>query len=75
MFVVAAMLALTGSMAQADDSLESQVHDAAVKACAAKIGDSRRMAFYGAVYDQCVQTVTTDTLAKMHAKDGTKDKT
>jgi hypothetical protein len=71
-FAVAATLALTVSMAQADDStdLASRVHDAAVKACADKVGDNRRMSFYGAVYEHCVDTVTADTLAKMkQAKD------
>ena len=72
------MLALGVSTAQADDfadSLASRIHDAAVKACAAKIGDNRRMSFYGAVFDHCVEGVTADALAKMRAKDGTKDKT
>ena len=66
-FAVAASLALTISIAQADDAsdLASRVHDAAVKACADKVGDGRRMSFYGAVFDHCVETVTADTLAKI----------
>jgi hypothetical protein len=76
-FAVATILALTVSVAQADDSadLTARVHDAAVKACAAKVGDNRRMSFYGAVFDHCVENVTADTLASIHAKEGTKDKT
>ena len=77
-FAVTAMLALTVSMAQADDSpdLTARVHDAAVKACADKVGggESRRMSFYGAVFDHCVETVTADTLASIHAKQAAKDK-
>jgi hypothetical protein len=73
-FAVATFLALAVSAALADDSLESRVHDAAVKACAAKVGDNRRMSFYGAVYDHCVETVTADTLASMKAKEAAKDK-
>jgi hypothetical protein len=78
MFAVAAMLALGVCTAQADesaDSLAAPIHDAAVRACAAKIGDNRRMSFYGAVYDHCVEGVTADALAKLRAQDGTKDKT
>jgi hypothetical protein len=74
-FAVATFLALAISAAQADDSLESRVHDAAVKACAAKVGDNRRMSFYGAVFDHCVESVTADTLASMRAKQDAKDKT
>ena len=73
-FAVATFLTLAVAAAQADDSLEARVHDAAVKACAAKVGDNRRMSFYGAVFDRCVETVTADTLASMHAKQDAKDK-
>ena len=74
-FAVATFLALAVTAAQADDSLEARVHDAAVKACAAKVGDNRRMSFYGAVFDHCVETVTADTLASIHSKQDAKDKT
>jgi hypothetical protein len=77
MFAVSAMLALTVSIAQADDvadALTARVHEAAVKACADKVGDNRRMSFYGAVFDHCVENVTADTLASIRAKQAAKDK-
>ena len=39
-FAIAAILVLAASSAQAEDSLSTRIHDAAVKACAAKIGDN-----------------------------------
>ena len=47
-FAIAAILVLAASSAQAEDTLSTRVHDAAVKACAAKIGDNLPISYYRA---------------------------
>jgi len=67
-FAAAAILTLAVSSAQADDSLTTRIHDAAVKACAAKVGDNLPLSYYRALSAHCVDRVTTMTLASIHAK-------
>ncbi|HEX4271964.1 MAG TPA: hypothetical protein VHZ32_11280 [Rhizomicrobium sp.] len=67
-FAIAATTLLTVSAAQADDSLTARVHDAAVKACAAKIGDNLPISYYRALSTHCADRVTADALARIRAK-------
>ena len=67
-FAIAAILSLSVSAAQAEDSLVSRVHDAAIKACAAKVGASLPLTFYGPIHAHCVDRVSTDALASIRAK-------
>ena len=66
-FAVAAMLSLA-SAAQAEDSLATRVHDAAVKACAAKIGDNLPITYYRALSAHCVDRVSAIALANIRAR-------
>jgi hypothetical protein len=66
-FAVAAILSLTTEV-QADDSLPTRVHDAAVKACAAKIGDNLPITYYRALSAHCVDRVSADALASIRAR-------
>ena len=67
-FTIAAVLVLAASSAQAEDSLSTRIHDAAVKACAAKIGDNLPISYYRAFSAHCVERVTTMTMASIAAK-------
>lgn len=66
-FAIAAILVLAASSAQAEDNLSTRVHDAAVKACAAKIGDNLPVSYYRAFSSRCVDRVTTMTMATITA--------
>ena len=66
-FAVAAILSLTAVTAQADD-LNSRIHDAAVKVCAAKIGANLPISYYRALNAHCVDRVTAMTIASIAAK-------
>ena len=69
-FAIAAILstaALTSAV-QAEDSLAARIHDAAEKACSAKVGASLPMTFYRAVTAHCVDRVSTDALASIRAR-------
>ncbi len=67
-FAVAAIFTLTAVAAQADDTLASRVHDAAVKACAAKVGDNLPISYYRALSAHCADRVTADALATITAR-------
>lgn len=67
-FAIAAILVLAASSAQAEDSLSTRIHDAAVKACAAKIGDNLPISYYRAFSAHCVDRVITMTMASIAAK-------
>jgi hypothetical protein len=67
-FAVAAILALAASSAQAEDSLTTRIHDAAVRACAAKIGDNLPISYYRAFSAHCVDRVSTTALATIRAR-------
>ena len=66
-FAVAAILSLAAASAQADD-LNTRIHNAAVKACAAKVGDNLPISYYRALSAHCVDRVTTMALASIAAK-------
>ena len=67
-FAVAAILSLAVSAAQADDSLVTRVHDAAVRVCAAKVGASLPLTFYRAINAHCVDNVSSDAMARIRAR-------
>ena len=72
MFMTVAVLALAISAAQAEDSLASRTHDAAVRACAVKIGASRPITMYRGFTEYCVNRVSADALAKYQANASAK---
>ncbi len=69
-FAVAAILVLAVSSAQAEDSLTTRIYDAAMKACAAKVGDNLPISYYRALIaplrGQCEATAA---MASMHARE------
>ena len=67
-FALATILALTVSAAQAEDTLDTRVHNAAVKACTAKVGASLPITFYRAITVHCTDRVTTEALASIRAR-------
>ena len=68
-FAVAAIISLTAvAAAQADDSLSTRVHDAAVKVCAAKVGDNLPLSYYRALTSHCADRVSADALATIRAR-------
>jgi hypothetical protein len=67
-FAVAAFLALAASSAQAEDTLATRIHDAAVKACAAKIGDNLPISYYRALSANCADRVSAEALATIRSK-------
>ena len=67
-FAVAAILSLTALSAQAEDNLTTRVHEAAVKACAAKIGDNLPITYYRALSAHCADAVSADVLATIRAR-------
>jgi hypothetical protein len=67
-FAVAAILSLTTIAAQAEDNLTTRVHEAAVKACAAKIGDNLPISYYRALSAHCADAVSADVLATIRAR-------
>ena len=71
-FAIAAILFLTTAAmtvpAMADDSVTARVHDAAEKACAAKVGARLPMTFYRAITAHCVDRVSTGALASIRAR-------
>ena len=66
-FAFAAILSLS-TAAQAEDSLASRIHDAAVKACAAKVGDNLPLIYYRALSTHCVDSVSADVMARILAR-------
>ena len=66
-FAIAAILSLA-TAAQAQDGLAARVHDAAVKACAAKIGDNLPLSYYRALSAHCVDRVSAMALASIRAR-------
>lgn len=67
-FAIAAILSLTAVAARADDNLATRIHDAAVKACAAKIGDNLPITYYRALSAHCVDRVSAEALATIRAR-------
>ncbi|HVW73200.1 MAG TPA: hypothetical protein VHC39_06150 [Rhizomicrobium sp.] len=67
-FAIAAIAAATISAAQAEDSLTARVHEAAMKACAAKVGDSLPTFYYRALSARCADRVAADALARIRAR-------
>ena len=67
-FAVATILTLGVSAAQAEDTLDTRVHNAAEKACAAKVGASLPITFYRAVTAHCTDRVSTEALATIRAR-------
>ena len=67
MFAVATILSLS-TAAQAEDSLASRIHDAAVKACAAKVGDNLPLIYYRALSTHCADSVSADVMARILAR-------
>ena len=67
-FAVAAILSLTAVAAQAEDTLATRVHDAAVKVCAAKVGDNLPLSYYRALTSHCADRVSADALATIRAR-------
>ncbi len=66
-FAIAAILSLS-TAAQAEDSLANRIHDAAVKACAAKVGDNLPLSYYRALSAHCVDSVSADAMARILAR-------
>jgi hypothetical protein len=66
-FAIAAILSLTAA-AQADDSLAARIHEAAVKACAAKVGAHVPITFYSAISAHCVNRVSAMALASIRTR-------
>ena len=71
-FAVAAILVLAVSSAQAEDSLITRIHGAAVRACAAKVGDNLPLSYYRALSAHCVDRVSAIALASIRAKEVAK---
>jgi hypothetical protein len=67
-FAVAAILSLAAVSAQAEDNLSTRVHDAAVKACASKVGDNLPISYYRALSAHCADTVSANVLATIRAR-------
>jgi hypothetical protein len=76
-FAIAAILSLTAVAAQAQDTvttsqtqdnLAARVHQAAVKACAAKVGDNLPISYYRALSAHCADRVSADALATIRAR-------
>jgi len=66
--VLSLVLAATAvSGAQAEESLASKVHAAAVKACAPQASDSYPASHYGAITSTCVYMVSSATKRKLAA--------
>jgi len=66
-FAVAAILSLTAA-ARADDSLAARIHQAAVKACAAKVGENLPISYYRALSAHCVDRVSATVLNSIRAR-------
>jgi hypothetical protein len=66
-FAIAAILSLTALSAQAE-TLSVQVHDAAVKACAAEASTSLPASHYAAITQTCVDRISNATLRKIAAQ-------
>jgi hypothetical protein len=71
-FAVAAILALAVSSAQAEDSLVSRVHDAAVKACAVEASNSLPASHYATISAHCVDRISAAALSAIRARDAAK---
>ena len=71
-FAVAATLALAIFPAQAEDSLTTRIHEAAVKACAAKVGANLPIIYYRAFSEHCVDQVSAAALAAIRAREVAK---
>jgi hypothetical protein len=61
-------MTLAVSAAQAEDSLDTRVHNAALKACTAKVGASLPITFYRAITVHCAERVSTEALASIRAR-------
>jgi hypothetical protein len=60
----AAILALTVIAAQAEDSLSTRIHDAAVAACAPERSSSLPLSHYGTISARCVERITSTAMTK-----------
>ena len=67
-FAVAAILSLTAVAAQAEDNLTIRVHEAAVKACAVKVGDNLPIGYYRALSTHCADSVSADVLSTIRSR-------
>ena len=67
-FAIATFMTLAVSAAQAEDSLDTRVHNAALKACTAKVGASLPITFYRAITVHCAERVSTEALASIRAR-------
>ena len=65
-FAIAAILALSTISAFAEP-LSVQVHDAAVKACAAESSASLPLSYYGAITQTCVARISATAMRKIEA--------
>jgi hypothetical protein len=68
MFAVAAILSLTVGAAQAADSIDSRIHDAAVTACAPESSASLPASHYAAITQSCVARISSAAMRKMQAE-------
>ncbi len=71
---IAAFLALTAAAAQAGESLDARIHDAAVAACAPESADSLPASHYGAITQTCVTRISNLAKARYEADAEAKTK-
>jgi len=68
MFTTAAVLALTISAAQADDQLDTRIHDAAKAACAKAVAhQTQPSTYYNALLEHCIDSTSKSATAKYQA--------
>ena len=67
LFTAAAFLALTLASAQAEESLATRIHTAAVAACAPETSASLPLSHYGAISQSCVARISRAALVKYQA--------
>ena len=60
----AAFLALTVAAAQAEESLASRIHTAAVAACAPESSPNLPAAHYSAITESCIARISNEAMAK-----------
>jgi hypothetical protein len=60
----AAILALTLASAQAEESLASRIHAAAVQACAVESSDNLPASHYNAITESCITRLSNTATAK-----------
>jgi hypothetical protein len=69
MFTTAAILALTITAgAQAEESLTSRIHDAAVEACAVENNAGKPALYYSALTQHCVDRISAAAVIKYQAQ-------